>query len=89
MQTICHVLNLKLRLHIGLCPVKSTFTSSVWYDLILLIVVFWVVTSRSLIGGYQHFGGTYRLLLNPDDGSDKFFRNVGNHLQDYTVSQPR
>jgi hypothetical protein len=25
------------------------------------IVVFWVVTPCGLIGGYQHFGGMYRL----------------------------
>jgi hypothetical protein len=28
-------------------------------------------------------------LTNPEDGGDKFLRNVGNHLQDYTGSQPR
>jgi hypothetical protein len=27
--------------------------------------------------------------FNPEDGSDKFYRNVGNNLQDYTASQPR
>jgi hypothetical protein len=25
--------------------------------------------------------------FNPEDGVDTFLRNVGNHLQDYTVSQ--
>jgi hypothetical protein len=27
------------------------------------IVVFWVVMPCGLVGGYQHFGGTYRLRL--------------------------
>jgi hypothetical protein len=27
------------------------------------MVVFWVVTPCGLVGGYQHFGGTYSLHL--------------------------
>jgi hypothetical protein len=27
------------------------------------IVVFWVVTPSSLVGGYWHFGDTYRVLI--------------------------
>jgi hypothetical protein len=27
--------------------------------------------------------------LKPEDGGDTFSRNVGNHPQDYTASQPR
>jgi hypothetical protein len=49
------------------------------------IVVLWVVTPCS---GYQRLGGTYR-FHGPEDGGDTFLRNIGNHLQDYTASQPR
>jgi hypothetical protein len=34
------------------------------YILQLSVVVFWVVTPCDLIGGYQRFGGTYRLHLH-------------------------
>jgi hypothetical protein len=39
----------------------------------LSMVVFQVLTSRSLVGGYQRFGGPYRLHL---------------HIQVYTASRP-
>jgi hypothetical protein len=32
---------------------------------------------------YQRFGGSYRLL---PQGCHTFLRNIGNHLQDHTVS---
>jgi hypothetical protein len=35
------------------------------------------------VGGYQGFGGTYR---HPEDEGDKVLRNVGDNLQDYTMS---
>jgi hypothetical protein len=44
---------------------------------------------RSLVGRYKGFGVTYRLHFNPENGGDKFLRNVGIYLQDYTESQPR
>jgi hypothetical protein len=34
------------------------------------IVVFRVLTPCDLVGGYQCFGGTYRLHLQGDDGGD-------------------
>jgi hypothetical protein len=42
--------------------------------------------------GYQRFGGTCCLHLQTllrEYGGDAFLRNVGNHLQDCTASQPR
>jgi hypothetical protein len=51
----------------------------------MMIVVLWVVTPCGLAGGYQRFGGT----LNPVDGGDRFLRDVSNHIQNYTASQPR
>jgi hypothetical protein len=41
------------------------------------------VAPCSLIGGYQRF------TFNPEGGGDTFLRKVGNHIQDYTTSQPR
>jgi hypothetical protein len=49
------------------------------------IVVFWVVTPCSLVGGYQLLGGTYRLHIQ----YEVLIREGGNHLQDHTASQPR
>jgi hypothetical protein len=43
----------------------------------LSVVVFLVVAQCSFVGDNQYFRGTYM-----------FLKNVGNHLQDYTVSQP-
>jgi hypothetical protein len=43
-------------------------------------VVFWVVTPCCVVGGYQRFGGSYRLHLQGD---------LDNHLQDRTAAQPR
>jgi hypothetical protein len=43
------------------------------------IVIFWIVTLCSLVGGYH---------LNPEDVSDTSLRNVGNHLEYYTAPQP-
>jgi hypothetical protein len=42
----------------------------------------------SLVASFQCFGGTYCLHLQIS-GGDSFIRNVGNHLHDYTASQPR
>jgi hypothetical protein len=58
------------------------------------IVVFWVVTLYSIVGDYQHFRGTYNLHFQgrsegnyfPEDRSDMFLQNAGNHLQDYMAS---
>jgi hypothetical protein len=36
----------------------------------MLIVVFQIVMSYSLVGGYQHFGGIY--YINPEGGGDMF-----------------
>jgi hypothetical protein len=48
------------------------------------IVVFWVVTPRSLVDGYKRFGAMYRLHLqgpfNPEDVGDTFLQNGDNHL---------
>lgn len=38
------------------------------------------------VDDYQRVVGTYR-LHNPEDGSDNFFRNVGD-VKNYTRSQP-
>jgi hypothetical protein len=43
----------------------------------ILIMVVWFVALWSLTGGYQ----------NLEDGGSKFLQSVGDHLQDYTVSQ--
>jgi hypothetical protein len=32
---------------------------------------------------------SWNVTLHPEDGGDKFLRNVGNHLQDHMVSQTR
>jgi hypothetical protein len=39
------------------CVVKLRF------EVLTAIVVFWVVTPRSLVGGYERFGETYRFLF--------------------------
>jgi hypothetical protein len=57
------------------------------------IVVFWVVTPCSIVGGYQPFRRTYRLHFKKfyfytKDGGDRFLRNVGNYLQDNTTHNP-
>jgi hypothetical protein len=44
----------------------------------MLIVVFWFATSCNLVDGYQ-----------PEDRCDTFLRNIRNHLQENTASQPR
>jgi hypothetical protein len=44
---------------------------------IVHILVFWVVTSYSLVG------------LKPEDGDSMFHRNVRLHLKECVVSQPR
>jgi hypothetical protein len=45
-------------------------------------LVFWVVTPCGLVGGYQRFGGR----LPPEDEGDTYLRNVGNHLQEHSVT---
>jgi hypothetical protein len=62
----------------------------------LSIVVFRVVTQCCLQSGDQCFGGMHRLhlhdwnkVLNPENGGDVFLQNVGNHLHDNIMSQPR
>jgi hypothetical protein len=37
----------------------------------------------SFVGGHQRFGG---MNFYPEDGGDKFLRNVGNHLRDYIIA---
>jgi hypothetical protein len=36
----------------------------------------------SIVGSYQHFGGTYRLHFRVQDRGETFLRNVGNNLHD-------
>jgi hypothetical protein len=56
----------------------------------LSMLAFWVVTPCGILGRYQCFGETYRLLLGyPEDGAGMFPRHVCNHLQEYTASLPR
>jgi hypothetical protein len=50
------------------------------------IVVFWVVTACSPVGGYQRFGGTYLSLKMVVIRSSETLVNL---LQDCTTSQPR
>lgn len=49
------------------------------------------MTLRSLVGGYQRFGGNKRLHLqfHSEDRSGTFLQIVSNNLQDCTTSQPR
>jgi hypothetical protein len=49
-------------------------------------VVFCILMSCGLVGGYELFRGSD--YLHPEDGADMLHRNVGNHVQDHTVSQP-
>jgi hypothetical protein len=58
------------------------------------IVVFWVVTLYDIVGGYQSFGRIYCHHLQgndfcSEDGGRMSLRDVGNHLQDHTVLQPK
>jgi hypothetical protein len=51
-------------------------------------VIFWVVTPYSFVCGYQNFGGTYRLhevYFYPEDGGDRFLRNVGSKPKKSTI----
>jgi hypothetical protein len=54
------------------------------------VVVFWVVSPCSLVGGYRRFEGT---LWPPSSGlnagGNAFFRNIGNHLQEYMAHYPQ
>jgi len=51
-------------------------------------VVFWVMTSSRLPGGYRCFGGLSCLHLHSRnyDGGKILYRNVARHLADHTVS---
>jgi hypothetical protein len=51
---------------------------------VIWIVIFWVMTPCSLVS----FGGTFclRAPSYSEDGEGNLFRNVGNHVPDYTVS---
>jgi hypothetical protein len=48
----------------------------------------WVTTTHSFRGYYQLSKRICHLYLS-ETGSTRFLRNVGNHLQNYTVSQRR
>jgi hypothetical protein len=52
--------------------------------ILTLIVVFWVLMPCSLLGGYQHLGGTY-CPFNPEDEGNTVLCNAANHLQDSTI----
>lgn len=49
------------------------------------IAIFWVMTPSILEAGHQHLGGACCLFVSVEI----FLRNVGTHVQDYMVSQPR
>jgi hypothetical protein len=49
--------------------------------------IFWIVKLRCLVHGYRHFEGTYACALKVIDGDSMLLWNIGNHLQDYAVSQ--
>jgi hypothetical protein len=61
--------------------------------------VFWAAESGSLVKVHRRFGGTYHPNLQgrskkseifyPEDGSDRFLRNVGWLLSDCTLLEPR
>jgi hypothetical protein len=53
----------------------------------IYIVVFFIATPYSNVGGYQHCAFIFK--VDPEDGGSRFFRNVDNHLCDYTGLQPR
>jgi hypothetical protein len=46
----------------------------------MLIIVFWIVMLCGLVGGCQHFGGTYGLHHHV---------NIGNHPEDNMALQRR
>jgi hypothetical protein len=49
----------------GLNPEMSGKMFEVLTAVKMLMVVFWVVTPCGLVGGYQHFRGTYCLYIQP------------------------
>jgi hypothetical protein len=53
----------------------------------MFIVVLCVMTSCSLVDGYQRFWGTYKIhpQFHPEEGGYRFLWNVGNHMQRYTA----
>jgi hypothetical protein len=53
--------------------------------MVFQVEVFWVVTSSSVVVGYQRFGGP----LHPEDVGNMSLRNVSILPQNYTASQPR
>jgi hypothetical protein len=57
---------------------------------ILMVIMFWFLTSCSVIGGLKRFWGTYVLHLQgrsePEDGGLRFLQNVPNYLLDHTTS---
>jgi hypothetical protein len=48
--------------------------SEVYTPVTIWIVVYWIMTSCSPVGGYRRLGGIYLRA-----GNGTFFRNVGNH----------
>jgi hypothetical protein len=44
----------------------------------LSIVFFRVVALCDLVGGYQRFGGSYRVYLNPEDGHSRHHQDHDN-----------
>jgi hypothetical protein len=54
----------------------------------ICVIVLWIMTPCSMVGGYQRFGGAYCLQLHSRKMEAEWFSgNVGNQVQEQTVSQ--
>jgi hypothetical protein len=55
--------NLEQQRHLHHCENLKSHVVSQNNNICMLMMAFWLVTPSGLMGGYQHFGGTYFLHL--------------------------
>jgi hypothetical protein len=55
---------------------------------IIKVTFFWDISSPSLLGTDQHFGGRF-CNCHPEDGGSIFTRNITRHLSMYTARHRR
>jgi hypothetical protein len=89
-----HPNHIRCRVRIMTLPTKlSSLTESMKFEafaaLSIYILLFWIVTPCSLVGGYQHSGGITASIFDVERVRSKFLLDVGNYPHDYTESQPR